>query len=120
VFTTHSDGSLPVHRLEAPKDADVDRLRQRIAQRVLSRFDQDDDVGPDDNDLAVTQAQVESLHIVGLAPLPVPEHDDRPLCSVLDGFTLHADRLIAHNDRAGLRRAIRYGLRPPSRKSASG
>jgi hypothetical protein len=113
VFSTHSDGSLQFHRLEAPQDADVDRLLQRIAQRVLSRFDPDDDVEPDDNDLAVTQAQAESLQIVGLTPLPVPEHDDRPLCSVLDGFTLHADRFIAQNDRAGLRRAIRYGLRPP-------
>jgi hypothetical protein len=114
VFTLQRDGTLQFHPLQPPQDADIDRLLERIATRVLLRLDAlDDDVEPDDDDLAVTQAQAESLHIVGCNPLPAAEHDDRPLCSVQGGFTLHADRLIVRNDRAGLRRAIRYGLRPP-------
>jgi hypothetical protein len=113
VFTTTHDGSLQFHRLAAPEDADIERLLDRIAQRVLTRFDADDEVEPDDDDVAIASAQAESLHIVGFQPLPGPEHDDRPLCAVRDGFTLHADRFIAQHDRAGLRRAIRYGLRPP-------
>jgi hypothetical protein len=99
--------------LAAPEDADIELLLERIAQRVLARFDADDETEPDEEHRAVAGAQAESLHIVGLTPWPAPEHDDRPLCAVRDGFSLHADRLIAPQDRVGLRRAIRYGLRPP-------
>jgi hypothetical protein len=112
VFTAQ-DGSLVFHRLAPPEDADVDRLLERISKRVLARFDQDDPLEPDDDELAVAHAQAESLHIVDMTPRPAPEHDDRPLCAAADGLTLHADWLIAPHDRAGLRRAIRYGLRPP-------
>ena len=37
----------------------------------------------------------------------------KPLCANVEGFGLHAARIVAAHDRAGLERLCSYGLRPP-------
>ena len=37
----------------------------------------------------------------------------KPLCAKVDGFSLHAFRTVAPEDRAGLEQLCRYGLRAP-------
>jgi hypothetical protein len=113
VFGWAPDGSLVFHRLPPPDDRDVARLCQRIAKRVLARFDADDEFAPDDDDdaLAVCCAQSLQLPAVTLAPSALPPQ--RPLCAQHEGFSLHADLSVHACDRAGLQRVLRYGLRPP-------
>jgi Putative transposase/Transposase zinc-binding domain len=117
VFSQQADGALRFHRLAPPTDADVERLLQRVAARVMARFAADEDVEPDlpDDDLAVAAAQAESLHLPtgALAPVETEPIRRRPRCAARDGFTLHADLAIVADDRAARQRALRYGLRPP-------
>ena len=57
------DGSLVFHRLPPPDDRDVTRLCQRIAKRVLARFDADDEFAPDDDDDALAVCSAQSLQL---------------------------------------------------------
>jgi len=109
VFVQQPDGTVQFHRLDPPDDADVERLLQRVARRVLKRFDDDD--APDDDPLA---ASPEFLRVPAFTiPLTPDEQQKRPLCAVHEGFSLHADLAIHQDDRSALERALRYGLRPP-------
>jgi hypothetical protein len=47
----------------------------------------------------------------GLAPIPLPEPP--PRTARYQGYSLHADVAVHENDRQGLERLCRYGLRPP-------
>lgn len=111
VFSKNEEGKLVFHRLPPPRDEDVQELLVRVAQRVLPRFDLEETVDEGEDD-AITQGQAESLSLPGIDAGPGPVIPRR-LCAELDGFTLHADLAIRANDRAGLKRALRYGLRPP-------
>lgn len=110
VFTRRQDGTLQFHRLAPPDDRDIERLLQRVAHRVVKRFDTDEP-GRDDDPVATSQA--EFLNIPAFTIPLTPQQPKRPLCAVYEGFSLHADLSIHHNDRAALERALRYGLRPP-------
>jgi hypothetical protein len=56
------------------------------------------------------EAQAELASIESTAPLDAPAST---LCARLAGFSLHAARTVDAEDRAGLERLCRYGLRPP-------
>jgi hypothetical protein len=66
----------------------------------------------------VRAAAAEALRL----PLPRVERNDdghvgyeerKALCARVDGFSLHAARVVAPHDRHGLERLCRYGLRAP-------
>jgi hypothetical protein len=52
--------------------------------------------------------------VSGLAPLePHALAYDKPLCALLDGFTLHAATRAGALDSSGREALLRYVLRPP-------
>jgi hypothetical protein len=117
VFTLDDSQTLQCVRLPPPTDDDVAKLLQRVHARVCALIDKADQHGadePDDSQLAVVSAQVEALQVPLFSiPLGPDELPYRPLCAAGDGFSLHADLAIHQDDRAGLQRMLRYGLRPP-------
>jgi hypothetical protein len=117
VFTLDDTRTLQFVRLPPPTDDDIAKLLCRIHARVCSLIDKADQDGadePDDSQHAVLSAQAEALQVPLFSiPLGPDELPYRPLCAAGDGFSLHADLAIHQDDRAGLERMLRYGLRPP-------
>jgi len=113
VFAAGPDGAVAFHPLPPPWDDDVVRLLDQIARaihRVVQRYLalHGDDAPPDL--LAAEQAvAVASLPFAGRAAFPRPGHRS----AFLEGYSLHADRLIDAEDREGLERLCRYGARSP-------
>jgi hypothetical protein len=114
VFAANSDGSVLFHPLPPPWDDDVAKLLEQIARaihRLITRYlaaRGDDD--PLDL-LATEQAQT-------VAGLPARDRASMPKSTgrrsaFLDGYSLHADRLVDEADRDGLERLCRYGARSP-------
>jgi len=86
-------------------------MNRKIARKTLLLFRSIDPAerGFDDDAL-------ERLYAAALQPPRRPGFDlrlQRPHCSSIEGFSLHADVRIAAGDRARLERVCRYGLRPP-------
>ena len=107
------NGAVSFHPLPPPWDDDVVRLLDRIA-RAIHRLVQrrlalhGDDAPPD----LLTSEQAEavaSLPFAGRAAFPRPGRRS----AFLDGYSLHADRLVNAEDREGLERLCRYGARSP-------
>jgi len=113
VFATGHDGAVQFHSLPPPWDDDITRLLDQIARaihRLVERrlADRGDDDPPDL--LASEHAQsVTNSSSRGRAPLLKPGSRS----AFLDGYSLHADRLIDADDRDGLERLARYGARSP-------
>jgi hypothetical protein len=102
--------------LLAPTDEEVQTICAQVARRVLRRVEARLDDGVDLSDDHAALVPVPS-------PLPMPwahrdegafEHpaDRGRRCAEVDGFSLHAGVAVAAEDRAGLERLCRYGLRP--------
>jgi hypothetical protein len=112
VFAAGPDGAVSFHPLPPPWDDDVVRLLEQIARaihRLVERHlsHRGDDV-PDL--LASEQAEaVAGPPFAGRAAVPKPGHRS----AFLDGYSLHADRLVDAEDRDGLERLCRYGARSP-------
>ena len=108
VFATGHDGAVQFHSLPPPWDDDITRLLDQIARaihRLVERrlADRGDDDPPDL--LASEHAQsVTNSSSRGRAPLLKPGSRS----AFLDGYSLHADRLIDADDRDGLERLARY------------
>ena len=113
MFAAGPDGAVAFHPLPPPWDDDVVRLLEQIARavhRVVQRrlALEGDDAPPDL--LASEHAEaVASLPGAGRGAVPRPGHRS----AFLDGYSLHADRLIDAEDREGLERLCRYGARSP-------
>jgi hypothetical protein len=95
VFAVSSDGSVLFHPLPPPWDDDVARLLDQIAHAihrlVTRRLPGHSDDDPPDL-LATEQAQaVVGLPARDLAPIPRPTGRRSVF---LDGYSLHADRLV--------------------------
>ncbi len=111
-FATGPDGVVSFHPLPPPWDEDIARLLDQIARaihRLVERHlsHRGDDV-PDL--LASEQSEaVASPPFAGRAAFPKPGHRS----AFLDGYSLHADRLVDADDRDGLERLCRYGARSP-------
>ena len=76
----------------------------------------DEAIEPEGEQLLLAQSMAEALP----SPLSpsffdaMPRRPTRkPLCANVEGFGLHAARIVAAHDRAGLERLCSYGLRPP-------
>jgi Putative transposase/Transposase zinc-binding domain len=104
----------------APSDDDVERILQQVMRRIdrlLSRREDDAVDSGDDDDQALAQLCFESA----TSTRRIARRDDdwehpvkrKRRCCFIDGFSLHADVTTAADDRAGLERLCRYGLRPP-------
>jgi hypothetical protein len=97
--------------LPPPCDEEVEAINRKIARKTLLLFRSVDPAerGFDDDAL-------ERLYAAALQPPRRHGFDlrlQRPRCSSIEGFSLHADVRIAAGDRARLERVCRYGLRPP-------
>jgi hypothetical protein len=113
VFAAGPDGAVAFHPLPPPWDDDVVRLLEQIARAVhrlvQRRLALEGDDAPPDL-LASEQAEaVASLPVAGRGSVPRPGRRS----AFLDGYSLHADRLIDAEDREGLERLCRYGARSP-------
>jgi len=111
------DGSDPDVRprfveLDAPTDDEVAALLDRIIARIgklLGRRGYLDDgaVDHEPEPLLLLAAQPARRHTESRFDGPLPRK-----CARKDGFSLHAGIAVHANDRQGLERLARYGLRP--------
>jgi hypothetical protein len=100
--------------IDPPAEQDVADLLDRIIERVVAllrrRGRLDDDGANDDH------AQTHLLYAARPATDDGRTFVEEPLpslCARKDGFSLHAGIAVHANDRLGLERLCRYGLRPP-------
>lgn len=115
VFEQRPDGSVRFVPILGPDDQDVQRILEQVKKRIDAKVEQlIDDIGPD--------AEERSPHTLELALAPRAERrrsDEtwehplprKKLCSQNDGYSLHAATTVKAEDRAGLERLCRYGLR---------
>jgi len=109
--------------LPPPTDDDVESLTVRLAERLGAlarrRMEQAELDPPwdQDDDAHMLASNAEALRMPGprqQLDLGIPSSESRkPLCAKVDGFSLHAARTVKADDREGLERLCRYGLRSP-------
>ena len=115
VFAAGLDGSAVFHALPPPWDDDITTLVHQIAHaihRLVERHlaHRGDDADDPPELLASEQARaVAALPSSGRASPPTPGRR----CAFLDGYSLHAERIVNADDRSGLERLCRYGARSP-------
>ena len=116
VFIQDPDGQAKFLPLPPPTDEDIQHLTARLAKRlgaIARRRLAEAGLQEWDPDRAPLHASAgEALRL----PFCQGDHDaprDKPLCARVDGFSLHAARTVAQDDRDGLERLCRYGLRAP-------
>ncbi len=124
-----SNGGSPERRLRfeplpPPTTAEVEELTEKIARRLMDRvaaaWEVDGNSYLDPELAALCEAFFFSRDPpVGKRDTPLlPGMDSagsngKPLCSSVEGFSLHAAQSVAAEDREGLERLLRYGLRAP-------
>jgi len=112
--------------LAPPTDEDVAHLaykvarrltkvaRRHLAERETEYYDPDDETAARDHCLGVAIRPP----VRPSSTLPIGEPfgagpKRKPLCASVSGFSLHAATRVAADDRDGLERLLRYGLRAP-------
>jgi hypothetical protein len=125
VFIQGPDGQAEFKRLPPPTDDDIRDLTRKLAVRLGAiarrRIAEADGEDPfqGDPEKALVQSTIAEAMKVPKTPSDNQSdgHDDeeekKRLCARVDGFSLHAAREIAPNDRQGLEQLCRYGLRAP-------
>ena len=119
LFVQSDGGRLTFVPLPPPSDKDVAQLTLRLAERLgalAERRSKDEDDMPADDDNAMMRAAVAEAQFVprkGELPDDFTGTNNKPLCAKVDGFTLHAARVVEAHDREGLEQLCRYGLRAP-------
>ena len=125
LFVPTTDDKLTFVPLPPPTDDDVVRLTQRIARRltkVARRYlaDSGDELLDSDDERATLQHALDTALKPPVRPQPAlplggreQPPPDKPLCTAVGGFSLHAARTVEEHDREGLERLCRYGLRAP-------
>jgi hypothetical protein len=101
VFATDAAGAVSFHPLPPPWDDDVVRLLAQIA-RAIHRLVQrhlalEGDAAPPDLLAAEQAAAVDTPPVAGRTAVPRPGRRS----AFLEGYSLHADRLIEADDRGG-------------------
>ena len=124
---TDASGSLVFVSLPPPTDKEFADLAVRLAARLSAlarrRFQQAEVELPglDADTLPLRTSAAESVRVPGQRTRTSEESQesgrtmlpDKPLCSRINGFSLHAARVVEPDDRAGLERLARYCLRAP-------
>ena len=107
--------------LPPPTDAEIEQLTEKIAERlkkvaVAAGVGSDEAIEPEGEQLLLAQSMAEAV----ASPLSPSFFDAmprspvrKPLCANVEGFCIHAARIVAAHDREGLERLCSYGLRPP-------
>jgi len=119
VFEESGDGRVRLVDLPPPDDAEVHALARRVAARLTPiarrRLEEagEDPRWHDSDRAAVLASHQEALRLPGSRSDGHDDSDGKPLCARVDGFSLHAARTVEPQDRAGLERLCRYGLRAP-------
>ena len=122
-----SDAPLDFVPLPPPSDVEVARVTRRIARRLTKRArryleghaDEHAFIDPDDEQATLQHALSTALRppVRPQPTLPLGDEPEPPpasaLCARVAGYSLHAARAVAADDRAGLERLCRYGLRAP-------
>jgi hypothetical protein len=111
VFFEAQDGRVLFRALCKPGVDDLEKVASRIARRVFRWCEQhpiEDE--PRDGLAATYAAAVETRRRSSGDPTP-----PRPskLVAQVEGFSLEAGRHVGENDREGLLRLLKYGMRPP-------
>ncbi|MBI5525310.1 MAG: transposase, partial [Deltaproteobacteria bacterium] len=107
--------------LPPPSDDDVEGLTGLLAAKlgaIAERYCRDrDGIRPDNDDevsmIRAAAAEAQKVPLTGEHAAGSAKPGQKPLCGKVDGFTLHAARVVKANDREGLERLCRYGLRAP-------
>ena len=121
-FQPDDDSDLAYQHLPAPREAEVQRLLETIRNRVarlLRKWGLDEgadaEAGADDSGWSACLTQAGRARPAHLCRGPVPQtaRTTKRRCAELDGYTLHADTMIAGGERVALERLARYITRPP-------
>jgi hypothetical protein len=123
LFVPGPEGRLAFAPLPPPSDQEIAELTARIASRLIALAQalipgfQEAASSLDKEQVLLGQTMGEALR----PPLPAQtffetfaaEPTAKPLCARVEGFSLHAARTVAADDREGLEQLARYGLRAP-------
>jgi len=96
-----------------PYKEDMNRLLVQIAratEKLIKQREEDAEMDEEEPDL-LTQEQAQSLKFHATPAGNVVSESER--CAFLQGYSLHAERVIDSDDRDGLERLCRYGARSP-------
>ena len=120
-FVGEGSASPRFERIDAPTDEEIASLAAKIVRRIAKiltrhREEQVDDItadaaGPRAGRIGAGQTFVCRLIARGSSDTKEPARPKRS--AFIAGFSLHANVAIHQNDRQGLERLCRYGLRPP-------
>ena len=109
--------------LPPPTDEEIAQLASDVAQRLVPiarkrlQEAQQQTEWVEDEEVALHASTAEALRpplsLLGLGQQRASTAAPKPLCSKVQGFSLHAARLVEAHDRSGLERLCRYGLRAP-------
>ena len=119
LFVIGENGRLTFVPLPPPSDEEVEELTQRLAARLgdlaQRRCAAAADMPLEDDDALLSAAVSEAQWVPRTGNLfdDFAVAEKKPLCAKVDGFTLHAARVVEAHDRDGLEKLIRYGLRAP-------
>ena len=127
LFLAGSDSAGPLSfvSLPPPTDDDIADLTVRVVRRLTKIAcrhlgDDDADISLDDPDECLVRSCAAEALRSPLAPQLLSPADAaartrllKPLTARLDGFSLHAARVVPADRRAELERLCRYGLRAP-------
>jgi hypothetical protein len=115
VFEQQADGSVRFVPILGPSDDDVKRIIAQVKKRIDAKLEH----LVDDIDGYADEQSCQTLELA-LAPGSSRHRSDesfehpqshKKLCCHLDGYSLHAATTVKAQDRAGLARLCRYGLR---------
>lgn len=115
VFEQRANGSVRFVPILGPDGDDVRRILEQVKKRVDAKVERlIDAIAPD------TEEETSHTLELALAPSSQQRRSDegfehpqprKKLCSHRDGYSLHAATTVKAEDRAGLERLCRYGLR---------
>jgi hypothetical protein len=119
LFVPGPSGALDFMELPGPTQEELEPLTERVARRltaVVERHTADDartGALMEETVAALRDALSSSVRTPRLALDEEPPAPSSPLCARVAGFTLHAAQWVSAEDRDGLERLARYGLRSP-------
>jgi hypothetical protein len=119
LFSPPVNGALPAHfqKLAAPSDDEVDAVAHKVARKVLALVEKRTPAHGMGEETPSVMSAAYQRAIQGEPEGIDFDHGARPdkrsrRAAIVDGFSVHANRIVAKRDRDGLERLCRYGARP--------
>jgi hypothetical protein len=127
VFVLGDRETFDVVVLPPPSDDDILRLTRTLKRRGTSLIERRFDAIDDNPNAVLDGAMAEAMQKVPVAPAQLvtadddadAEQPDSPRlrrtrrAAAVDGFSIHANSSVASENRVGLEKLCRYGMRPP-------